>query len=281
MYTRRPAVAGSFYPSDPKQLESEIESCFLHPLGPGKLPPSSYKAKEPIICVCPHAGYQYSGPVAAHSYLHVSSLDKPDTIIVVGPNHYGIGSGISAYFQGEWLTPLGSVTIDVATAELIKKEVEIIDEDYEAHRYEHSIEVQIPFLQYIYGKISFIPICLGFQDIGTARELGRGISKALNGKRFVFVASSDLTHYEPHEVASRKDKLLLSSLELLDTEKFYKILLDEDISACGYGAIATAIELAKNLGYKRAEILKYATSGDMTGEKGSVVGYPSVRFLLD
>jgi AmmeMemoRadiSam system protein B len=279
MHVRRAAVAGQFYPSDIRELRDMIEGCFLHNLGPGKLPPAEYTTEGNVICIAPHAGYQYSGPVAAHTYLHVSSQRKPDFIIIVGPNHYGIGSGISAYLQGEWETPLGRIKINHEIAKRLSEETGIVDFDEQSHKYEHSIEVQIPFIQYLYGNnVQIVPVCIAFQDIDTARILGDGIAKVMEGTNSILIASSDLTHYESHHSASKKDVELLNSVKKLDITLFYSELHRLNVSACGYGAIGTSIAAAKKLGFKGAEIIKYATSGDITQDLSSVVGYPSVRF---
>ncbi len=282
MHVRRAAVAGQFYPSDIRELRDAIESCFLHRLGPGRLPPSEYEKKESTVLVSPHAGYQYSGPVAAHTYLHASSVRKPESIVIIGPNHYGIGSGISSSKNCEWETPLGRVRVDDILAEKISELSGIVDFDEQSHRYEHSIEVQLPFIQYIYGNsVKFVPICIAFQDIDTARTLGEAVADAIKGTMSVVVASSDLTHYEPHETAKIKDMELLKVVEKLDVSAFYGVLHRLNVTACGYGAIASAMVVAKKLGFSRAEVLKYATSGEITQDLSSVVGYPSVRFVKD
>jgi len=278
MIVRRPAVAGSFYPADPGDLKEAIASSYLHPLGPGSLPPSSEEVSGVAACVCPHAGYQYSGPVAAHSYLWLSSLKKPETVVILGPNHYGIGSGISTFSDGLWETPLGRVEVDAESAKRLVELTGIIDFDPDAHRREHSIEVQLPFLQQIYGEFRFVPISLAFQDLETARDLGRGIADLLRGREAIVVASSDLTHYEPADQAREKDTLLLERVKALDIDGFYRTLEERNITACGFGAIASVMEASKRLGFKRGEVHKYASSGDTTGDYDAVVGYPSVTF---
>jgi AmmeMemoRadiSam system protein B len=280
MQVRRAVVAGQFYPSDIMELRDAIEDCFVHRLGPGKLPPSNYTTEGNVICIAPHAGYQYSGPVAANTYMHVSSLKKPETAVIVGPNHYGIGSGISSYKNGVWETPLGRVKVDRELVESISEKTGILDFDEQAHKYEHSIEVQIPFIQYLYGNsIKIVPICIAFQDIETAKILGKGIAEAIRGKSCILVASSDLTHYEEDESARKKDRELLKAVEKLDIDLFYTSLHRLNVTACGYGAIGASIVAARELGFVRGEILKYATSGDITQDLSSVVGYPSVRFV--
>jgi AmmeMemoRadiSam system protein B len=282
---RRPAVAGSFYPAGEAELRSAIDASYLHPLGPGRLPRGGVVAKGLKVCVCPHAGYVYSGPVAAHSYLDISELAKPDLVVVVGPNHYGLGSGVATYGRGQWETPLGAVSIDEEASKKIVELTGIVDYDTEAHRREHSIEVQLPFLQSLYGgSFGFLPISLALQDKRTARELGKGLAALLEdaaegGMAAVLIASSDLTHYEPAAQAKEKDTVLLKHVERLDLDAFYTTLERRNITACGYGAIASIMEACRLLGHTKGRINKYATSGDVTGDNDAVVGYPSVSFL--
>jgi hypothetical protein len=264
---------------DPDELTISIEDSYRHEVGPGRLPPPSYTTKGVVAGVAPHAGYAYSGPVAAHTYLHISSLKRPELVAIVAPNHYGIGSGISTFREGEWETPLGRVKVDSRAAEEIAKLTGIVDFDPTAHRQEHSLEVQLPFLQHIYGDFPLLPICIAFQEIETARELGKGLASLLRGRDAVLIASSDLTHYEPAEQASKKDLALLERVESLDLEGFYSVLQNLNVTSCGYGAIGTVMEASRILGFKRGEVLKYATSGDTSGDYSSVVGYPSVRFV--
>ena len=280
MLIRKPAVAGQFYPADPKELASLIDQCYMHPLGPGSSPPARKTGASIVAVVCPHAGYVYSGPVAAHSYLHVSSLPNPDLIVIVAPNHYGIGSGISTFKEGTWQTPLGSMRVDSGAAKELTTLEETVVFDPGAHRLEHSLEVQLPFLQRIYGdSVPFIPISLIFQDIDTAKALSAALARLLKGRRAVLVASSDLTHYEPAEIARRKDMDLLQQVLQNDLEGFYSTLDRLNVTSCGFGAIATVMEASRSLGLSKPELLKYATSGDTTGDNLQVVGYGALRFV--
>ncbi len=287
MALRKPAVAGSFYPASEAQLREAIKGSYLHKLGPGRLPSKGAAGETHGLkaCVCPHAGYMYSGPIAAHSYLDVSQLDKPDLVVIVGPNHYGVGSGIATYGEGEWETPLGRVVVDAEASRKIVKLTGIVDIDPEAHRREHSIEVQLPFLQAMYGgSFSLLPISLAFQDKATARDLGKGLAgmlgDAADGERSaVLIASSDLTHYEPAAQAKEKDTALLGHVQRLDLDAFYTTLERRNITACGYGAIGAVMEACRLLGLEKGRVNAYATSGDVTGENEAVVGYPSVTFL--
>jgi MEMO1 family protein len=276
---RRPAVAGQFYPSDRAELSSLIDDCYRHPLGPGKVPPAPAKS-GPVAVVCPHAGYVYSGPVAAHSYYHVSSLRAPELIVVVAPNHYGVGSGVSTFSEGEWETPLGRMRVDSKAAGELVELADVVSIDPEAHRLEHSLEVQLPFLQRLYGDtVPLLPISLLFQDYDTAEAVSKALSKMLKGRKFVLVASSDLTHYEPAATAKAKDAALLDSVLKMDVKGFYSTLERLDVSACGFGAIATVMMTAEALGLGKAELLRYASSGDTTGDNLQVVGYGALRFV--
>ena len=286
MLVRSPAVAGTFYPADAADLRRAITESYLHRLGPGRLP-SLVKPGETRglkACICPHAGYAYSGPVAAHSYLDVSEVSEPELVVVVGPNHYGVGSGVATYGEGGWETPLGRVLVDNDATKTIVHLTGFVDIDPQAHRREHSIEVQLPFLQELYGgSFSLLPISLAFQDRSTAKDLAKGLAELLKeaGEAHVnaiLIGSSDLTHYEPAAQAREKDSALLKHVQALDTDSFYTTLERRDISACGYGAIGTVMETCRILGYKSGRLNTYATSGDATGDNSSVVGYPSVSF---
>jgi len=277
MRVRKPAVAGSFYPAKKDELLQMIENCFMHPYGPGKKPPVS-NGKRIIGMVCPHAGYMYSGPVAAQSYYEASSL-KADLIVMIGPNHYGIGSGIATMKEGSWETPLGFVDVNTNAAERVVKLSGIVDYDDVAHSEDHCLEVQLPMLQYIYKhKFKILPIILWMQDRETAVGIGKTIAEIVKNENALLIASSDFTHYEPNEQAHRKDGELIKTILELDVSKYYTVLERLNVTACGYGAIASIMTAAKILGARKGELLKYATSGDIAGNKSSVVGYASILF---
>jgi len=275
---RRAVVAGSFYEGKPEALRAQVEACFLHRLGPGKLPTiNSAGSRQVLGLVCPHAGYAYSGPVAANAYFSLAQDGKPDTIVILGPNHTGYGNPLSAMREGAWQTPMGNAPIDSEVADDIAEKIGIVDFDEVAHRHEHSIEVQLPFLQYLYGNaFKFVPICFLMQDLETAMEVGRGLAEVLANRNAVVIASSDFTHYEPQARVDKKDSDALKAVEALDEKKFYEVLEDENVSACGYAPIAALMTYAKALGAKKAEVLTHKTSGDITDDKSSVVGYAAV-----
>jgi len=269
-----------FYAGTSGALRKQIEGCFTHKLGPGSLPKVADRKLESIIgLVCPHAGYMYSGPVAAHAYHHLAKDGKPDTVVIFGPNHTGRGSALAIMKEGMWRTPIGDVEIDSVTAKEILRESQIIDADDSAHAFEHSIEVQLPFLQYLFGSaFKFVPICFLMQDLESSREVGRAVARALLGKNALVIASTDMTHYEPQERASRKDNMVIDAALKLDEERFYSAIETYDVSACGYGPVTAAITAAKALGAKKAELLCYRTSGDVIGDFSAVVGYASIAF---
>jgi len=285
-HVRRPVVAGFFYSSNSAELSKSIESSFKHVLGPGSIPVvSDIRLKESVGFVVPHAGYIYSGPIAAHAYYRLALEGTPQTVIIVGTNHTGYGALVSVYPRGKWLTPLGGVEVDEELARGVISESSYAEEDIYAHADEHSVEVQLPFLQYLFGsKFKILPIVIMMHSLEVSRDLAKAIYNAVtkSGRDAVLLASSDMTHYEPHSIAVKKDLKAIEKIVSLDTEGFYKTMGELDISICGPGGIMTLIEYAKTMGAEkaRAELLKYATSGDITGDKSAVVGYASIRFYL-
>jgi len=277
---RRPTQAGAFYEGTSESLKRQIENCFLHRFGPGEVPEiAKVNLKNVVGLICPHAGYMYSGPVAAHGYYRLALDGKPDVALIFGPNHTGYGSGLAVMNEGVWRTPLGDVEVDGETANQLVSESHIVDVDESAHRFEHSIEVQLPFLQYLYGSsFKIVPVCFLMQELSSAREVGKATAKVLAGKNAVIIASSDMTHYEPHERAAKKDSLVLRAVEALDEARVYSTVEAQNVTACGYGPIIALITAAKDLGVREAKLLCYKTSGDVIGDYSSVVGYAAVCF---
>jgi len=276
---RRPAVAGLFYPLNSDELKASIEESFLHKIGPRKKPPSNEAIGEKVALVSPHAGYMYSGPVAAHGYYACSYLKSIELVVIAGPNHHGIGSGVATVREGAWETPLGKVEVDGDSAKRLVGSSGIVDFDDSAHIREHSIEVQIPFLQYIYGnKFKILPISMMLQDMSTAVDVGKAIADCVKDKKFLLIASSDFTHYEAQGVASRKDSEAIKAILQMDISRLYDVIEKLDVTMCGYGPVATIITAAKELKITKGRLLQYATSGDITGDYSSVVGYASILF---
>jgi len=277
---RRPTQAGAFYEGNAEALKLQIENCFLHEFGPRKLPSVNVDGSRRIVgLVCPHAGYMFSGAVAANAYYALASDGKPDTVVILGPNHTGYGSGLAVAAEGFWRTPLGDVEVDGETASEIVQEARIVDVDELAHRFEHSVEVQLPFLQYLYGStFKFVPMCFQMQDLDSAVEVGKALATVLAGKSAVVIASSDMTHYEPQRNAVAKDMAVLKAVEAMDEKRFYSVIEKQNVTACGYGPIAASIVATKALGAKEANVLCYKTSGDVSGDYSRVVGYAAVCF---
>jgi len=275
---RHPYRAGTFYPGTAGSLKLQIEQCFTHSLGPGKIPKTAENGRHSLVgFVSPHAGYMYSGPIAAHGFYNLAVDGKPETIVIFGPNHTGQGSAIATTNEGVWRTPLGDVQIDTLTADTIVKESKIVDLDESAHMFEHSIEVQLPFLQYLYGShFQFVPIAFLMQDLESSQEVGEATAKALMNKNALIIASSDMTHYEPQKSVEKKDNLVIEAVEKMDENQLYAVVEDYGISTCGYGPIAALITAAKALGARNAKLLRHATSGDVTGDFSTVVGYAAI-----
>jgi len=273
-------VAGQFYESDAEALRAQIKNCFLHKLGPQKLPEVNLHThpRNIVGMICPHAGYMYSGPVAASAFYELAQDGKPDTVVLMGPNHTGYGSALAMMRQGAWQTPLGNIEIDTKLADQITHETNIIDVDELAHRYEHSIEVQLPFLQFLYGNsFKIVPICFLMQDYDSAVEVGRALEEALDATDTVVIASSDMTHYERAETAAAKDHAALKAVTELDAKRFYETVEAQNITACGYAPITALITYANGVCAK-TQLLNYHNSGDITGDHSSVVGYAAVIF---
>jgi AmmeMemoRadiSam system protein B len=273
---RRPAVAGAFYAASPEKLQKQIIDCFKHPLGPGRLPESKYESSI-LSVVCPHAGYIYSGPAAAHSYLALGEQAAPETVVVIGPNHTGWGTPVSIMSEGVWKTPLGELTIDSELAEKILEHADTARSDESAFIREHSIEVQLPFLQFIYPDFKFVPICMGYQDLDTSVELGQAIHEASADTNIIVVASSDLTHQEPKDSANKKDGYVLDAIRAMDERQLQDSVHRHHITTCGYGPISVALVYSKLRNATGAEVLSYYTSGDIVGDNRAVVGYASAK----
>ncbi len=274
---RAPAVAGSFYPADPVRLRRAVRECVSHRHGPG-----TRSADAAIGAVCPHAGYEYSGPVACHALAAIAA-GRPDTVVVIGPDHVGLGEGASTAGPGGWETPLGTVPVDAAaSAALAEAAGGLVREDAAPHAREHSIEVVLPMLQeFIPGGFSVLPVLVSDQRRGAAERLGRAVARvaaSLPGSTAV-VGSSDLTHYEPPERAREQDAALLEPAARMDAERFYSVLEGRGVTACGYGAMAAAMTACRLLGASSGTVLKYATSSDARGSgRDACVGYGAVAY---
>jgi len=262
---RNPIVSGQFYPESPSQLKAMIE---------GMVDEKAVK-EEVIGLISPHAGYSYSGPVAGAA---ISKIKFKDTFIIMGPNHTGRGKPLSIVTEGIWKTPLGEVEIDSELGKQILATSNHLEEDSVSHQYEHSIEVQLPFLQYFKKDIKLVPIILAYSDGATYKEIGKELARAIKvlNKEVVIIASSDMTHYEPQESAREKDNKAIEAILDLNEDELLKRVDELNISMCGYAPAVSLISAAKELGVRGAELIRYQTSGDTTGDYSSVVGYAGI-----
>jgi AmmeMemoRadiSam system protein B len=264
---RRSAVAGLFYPQDPTQLEDALNSLLDNA--------ATIDLKGDIkALVSPHAGYIYSGHVAAVGFKNLSG-STPKIVVVISPSHRDAFSGISVFNGRAYSTPLGEVPIAREYADALIAENEIIRSSWLGHRKEHAVEVQLPFLQRELGEFLLIPVVLGEQSYATCEILGCCLAEVLADVPCLFVASSDLSHYYPYKDASEKDRLTISVLEELDSRRFYDAVQDGAAEACGCGTIITAMIAAKMNGADAVRSLAYGNSGDVTGDHSAVVGYMS------
>lgn len=262
---RHPAVAGRFYPRNPDDLRADVESFLSSPK----------KTVAALGCVVPHAGYMYSGHVAGAVY---AQLDLPRRCILMCPNHTGVGQPLAIMSQGAWETPLGCVAIDSQLAEALKQRFPLLAEDAEAHRAEHAAEVQLPFLQSRKPDCTFVPIALGTRRYEILEALGDAIVDTLQalGERVLLIASSDMNHYENDAVTRQKDYKAIERILVMDARGLYDVVMNEDISMCGFGPTVAMLTAARLLGATVTELVKYATSGDVSGDRERVVGYAGV-----
>jgi len=269
---RQPAVAGRFYPSNAQPLRAEVEN-YLKPDAAANLDPDlNIRA---VGCVVPHAGYMYSGHVAGAVYRR---LDLPQRAIILCPNHTGMGEPLAIMSCGAWRPPLGDASVDEALADELKRAMPLLSEDEEAHRSEHALEVQLPFLQVLRPDFQFVPIAVGTSNFEVLSALGVAVSNVLakQNDRVLVIASSDMNHYEGDSVTRIKDRHAIDQLLALDPRGLYDTVREEQISMCGYGPAGIMLTAARKLGAKHAELVRYATSGDVSGDKDMVVGYAGI-----
>jgi AmmeMemoRadiSam system protein B len=272
---RSPAVSGYFYKGSPDALKKQVEGFLL----------KDASRRKAIGVVAPHAGLIYSGPVAGALY---SSIEIPDTVILVGPNHTGLGAAVSIMTNGTWETPLGSVEIDSGLADSILSHSRRVREDTLAHIREHSLEVQLPFIQYFKKDFKIVPIQMLDTRLDTCLDLGKALAAAfeekgqgkVSAKRdILIVASSDMSHYETAERAKEKDFKAIQQILDLDPEGLYHVIRDYDVTMCGYGPAIAMLLAAKSLGATKAELIKYSNSGETSGDYEKVVGYAGIVIM--
>jgi len=263
---RHPAVAGRFYPRDPASLREEAgsylavaQSAPIHAVG----------------CIAPHAGYMYSGHVAGAVF---ARTEIPQSCIVLCPNHTGMGTPLSIMSEGAWETPLGDVPIDSTLAANLMQRFSALQEDSAAHRAEHAAEVELPFLQLRQPDLRFVPIALGTAQFEPLEQLGMAIADVIAAQEqpVLIVASSDMNHYESDTVTRIKDHRAIERILVLDSRGLYDVVTQQDISMCGFGPAVAMMTAARRLGAKSAELVKYATSGDISGDRDKVVGYAGI-----
>ncbi|HDS59773.1 MAG TPA: AmmeMemoRadiSam system protein B [Thermoplasmatales archaeon] len=280
---RKPVAAGRFYSGSTRELRQQIEDCFLDQRGPGFLPEVAAGPGDIKGCVVPHAGYPFSGPMAAHVYAAVAQDGLPDTVVIVGPNHTGYGAPVALAAQATWTTPLGDVPVN---REVENKLASVAHPDKIAHLYEHSIEVQLPFLQYLSRSFSLVPVCLARQDYETAAELGTALAEL---EDVLLIASTDFSHVgmgygempppgtSAKTWAEQQDKKALAALQSMDVRRFVNTVEEHGISMCGYGCVAAVMAAAKKRGAREARLLSYSTSCDVY-PADSCVGYGALVF---
>lgn len=272
MHTRPPAVAGSFYEASPARLHAQVKECLA-----GNPKPAT---KERFIgAVVPHAGLMYSGHVAAAFY---GQADLPRRFVILCPNHTGAGHFAAINREGSWRTPLGDVPIDTKLAGALMAKSKLLADDTRAHAKEHSLEVQLPFLQELLGNdFSFVPICLGAPRYDLCEQIGNAVADAIveAGQPVGILASSDLNHYQDQKETLRKDQLAIDQVLALDPPELWRVVEEEDISMCGFIPTTAMLVAAKKLGAKNARLIKHATSGDINRDYSHVVGYAALTLF--
>jgi MEMO1 family protein len=264
---RSPAVAGRFYPSQVRELTRDLDDYLA---GPEEAP-----IESAFGCVVPHAGYMYSGSVAGAVYRR---LPPRSTYVILGPNHFGVGAPVAITSSGAWRTPLGEVPVDSELAQALRHACHLLMEDASAHSGEHSLEVQIPFLQRRVKDFSFVPIALAVSGYSALEAVGKGLAQALRTAQrpALVIASSDMNHYEPDAITRVKDRKAIERILALDPQGLYEVLRREDISMCGFGPAIALLTAAKELGAAKCELIRYATSADTSGDRSTVVGYAGI-----
>ena len=269
MTTRPPAVAGSFYEGTAERLRQQVEACFaVHPQ------PAAQKQRF-IGAVVPHAGLMYSGHVAAAFY---AIADLPKRFVILCPNHTGAGHFAAINREGAWRTPFGDVPVDTPLADALMARTPLFADDARAHAREHSLEVQLPFLQHLLAEFTFVPICLGAHRYELAEEAGRAIAAVLREEKepVGILASSDLNHYEDQDTTLRKDRLAIDEVQKRDPRELWRVVEEFDVSMCGFIPTTAMLVAANALGATNAALIAHATSGDVNGDYSHVVGYASM-----
>jgi AmmeMemoRadiSam system protein B len=267
MTIRPPAVAGTWYPGSAAALTRAVDG-YLAQTGIG----DGDSLQRLVALVAPHAGLMYSGPVAAHAY-GLLRRHSFDVIVLVGPSHFVAFEGVAVYPRGGFQTPLGTARIADDCAAAIMEATPVVRADETVHAREHSLEMQLPFVQRLAGDVPIVPLVIGSQTAATARALGDGLASALRDRRALLVASTDLSHYHDAMTANRLDQVVVDHVSRLDADGLQRALDRNPDHACGGGPTVAVMRAARSLGARDAVVLKYADSGDVSGDKSSVVGY--------
>lgn len=270
MTIRQPAVAGSFYPGTKQQLETELNKLIK------RIPDKEKHTAKGIVS--PHAGYAYSGGVAGAIF---SRIVIPETAIILAPNHTGRGEPFALWPKGKWITPINTTEIDESLTRLIRDASNLVKDDTSAHMQEHSAEVQLPFLQYLNPEIKIVVMVISSNHLEQLKSFGKSLGEVLltYPKTNLIIASSDMTHYESHQSAEEKDKKAIAKILALDPDGLYETIHKHNITMCGYAPTIAMLAACKILGAQKAELIKYQTSGETSGDYSQVVGYAGIVVL--
>ncbi len=275
---RRPSYAGSWYEGTREALLEQLESLFEGRLGFGSLPTLKEYDPKLLGLMVPHAGYIYSGMAATWAYGEAAKHGARETVVVMGPDHHMASTGFATVGEGAWRTPLGDVEVDRQTVSLLLSFTDFVEDNFHAHAFEHSVEIQLPFLQLVYGgSFKLIPIIIHDFNLDRNISLGRALAKALEGKRAIVLASSDMSHYVPAREAEENDMKTVRAIESLDEKLIHSVAVNCE-SLCGLGPVITLVSCVKEMGCSKAVLLKYYHSGEVSGDYSGVVGYSSMAF---
>ena len=259
---RQPAVAGSFYPANPEELAAQIDS-FLT---------TEYESRQVKGLIVPHAGYVYSGVVAGEVF---AAADIPRQVILIGPNHHGAGADIAVSGADSWAMPLGDIPIATPLREQLVNDIPVLSMDDQAHRYEHSLEVMLPFLLRLQPDLQIVPIALGHLSLIDCLQLGTALAQVLNGwtEDVLLLASTDMNHFSSAEISKKLDFMAIDAMTAYDPQRLYQVVRENQISMCGVLPTVTVMQAAHDLGARECQLVRYTHSGEVNGDNSSVVGY--------
>lgn len=274
---RPPAVAGQFYEGSPAALRAEVQKAFTGPLGPGAIPQVPEHAVRRLLgLVVPHAGYMFSGSGAAWGYAAAAKDGRPQAVVILGVNHRMLGasgSPLALSSAAGWQTPLGVIPVAVELGQQLQVIYPELAYDDLAHTYEHSLEVQVPFLQFLFGDVPILPIAIGHASREAIARLGNALAALASSHDLLLIASTDFSHQVPHTTATQLDRLALDAIAAVNADQLIDVVQERHITMCGYLPAAAVLIAALSCGIHEAKILHYHTSGDVIGERANVVGY--------